>query len=404
VINQFFTEATVIVSRYGGYVHEFVGDELIFYLKDEEHVNSVSMALSCILEIQDSTLQYQSEIKRVYQMPFTIKSSVSVGKLRYGPLVNGFSLMGPPLIESVRVLSLVDDRNKNQLFVPENVKERAFQIFGFEEKGYYLLKGYNHDRLIFELNSRRGLSRILEELRDELVPLLTCFRSPREIFHVINFLAVNGNISVSLVMRVLGVYRDVYTLGSYPEIREALVSLVRRYRGTPQAEKVTPTVIKLMQNLVAKDIYDSSMKELFTESLNVENERGIANTLEVFGHYEDLDIYELYNRFKDSGSARVIGNILVMWGKREVNKDLREIFHERLMSGNPQIVASCLYAFAEILFYWRQKDIVYIRSQIEFVELERDIRKIGKKSAYSGDEPIQRQIQRANNSLEKLAA
>src|SRR5690606_15605838 len=33
-INEFFTDVSHIIARYGGYVHEFVGDEVIYYFKD----------------------------------------------------------------------------------------------------------------------------------------------------------------------------------------------------------------------------------------------------------------------------------------------------------------------------------------------------------------------------------
>ena len=46
-INEFFTECSHIISRYDGFIHEFVGDEIIFYFKDEQHTNSFTAALAC---------------------------------------------------------------------------------------------------------------------------------------------------------------------------------------------------------------------------------------------------------------------------------------------------------------------------------------------------------------------
>ncbi len=402
VIHRFFSEATKIVSRYGGYMHEFVGDELIFYIKDEEMPNTVSMALGCLTEIQAATLSYQAEIQKTFKLPFTVKSSLASGKLRYGPLVNGFSLAGPPLIESVRILSLIEDRDRNQVYVAENVKERTDQTFSFESKGDFLLKGSSHNRIVFELVSRQSLDSLLLEINTSKIPCLGSYRHPLELQRVFLFLLENEAFSPGDVLKVLLQYRDVFIGGSYPELRDVLISLVEYFRGRPGGETITPTVIRMTMSLVAKELYQDQMKEFFMESLDVESDRGVANTLEAYGFFENVDVYGLYRRFKDKGSARVIGNILLLWGERQITTELCEIFLQRLKSKEQAIVASCLYAFAEIVAFWQEKDLVYIKAQVEFFDLESQIQKISKNQQMMSHEPVQRQIKRAQQCIAEL--
>ena len=402
VVHRFFSQATRIVSRYGGYMHEFVGDELIFYFKDSEVENAVSMALGCLLEIQQAALSYDGEIEKTFQLPFTIKSSLASGKLRYGPLVNGFSLAGPPLIESVRILSLIEDRDKNQIFVAENVKEKADQTFSFESKGDFLLKGYSHNRVVYELMQRQALEVVLSGLNTSTIQSLGSFRAPHEMLRIFRFLIATDKLSSGDVLKVLMLYRDIYVESSYPDLRDVLMDLVEHFRGRPGGETITPTVIRMTVSLVTKDLYQQAMKDFFMESLDVETDRGIANTLEAYGHFENVDIYGLYRRFRDKGSARVIGNILLLWGERQITTELCDIFLQRLRSKDQSVVASCLYAFAEIVHYWLEKDLVYLRAQVEFFDLQNQIDKIIKNPKLMSHEPVHRQAMRAQNSISAL--
>lgn len=171
VINEFFKEVTLCVASYGGYVHQFVGDEILFYFKDEELDNSRTSAVACLRDVNRAAERIHARTP----YPFTVKSALSHGEMRFAPFVNGFSIAGPPLIESVRVLSLVTERKENQIFLPGDWSPdlQGLAQLSFREK--VLLKGYSDETSIFSLDrfEEPRLSQI-DYLRDsaDLVPIL----------------------------------------------------------------------------------------------------------------------------------------------------------------------------------------------------------------------------------------
>ena len=54
-------EVSHIVARYEGLVHEFVGDEVIFYFKDDDCKNSFMTALAAVFEINQAAARVSAK-------------------------------------------------------------------------------------------------------------------------------------------------------------------------------------------------------------------------------------------------------------------------------------------------------------------------------------------------------
>lgn len=110
-LHDFFEQCVGLVELYGGLVHEFIGDEVLFYIKDQAAHSSLALAL---LALRDMHLVAErlSE-SSAPRFRFSVKSSISRGSLRFSPFLDGFHISGYPLIESVRLLSQAPSQSEH---------------------------------------------------------------------------------------------------------------------------------------------------------------------------------------------------------------------------------------------------------------------------------------------------
>ena len=160
-IDQFFVDCSHIISRYHGLIHEFVGDEIIFYLKDEDHLNSFTAALSCIDEINRAAEAHHASSFRRGAYPFRVKSSLAHGKIRFGPLLDGFSLAGSPLIETTRVLCAVQEKNENTVHFDSPILCMFTRGVEWAEAFTVALKGLEGERRFLRYLAHAKLSFVL---------------------------------------------------------------------------------------------------------------------------------------------------------------------------------------------------------------------------------------------------
>jgi class 3 adenylate cyclase len=110
-IDEFFARCSEIISRYQGFVHQFVGDEIIFYFKEAPGENSNRMAVSVLQEISAAADAIHSR-SRLEDIPFRIKSSMATSSLRIGSSIDPIQISGENLIDSVRYLSCLEGGEK----------------------------------------------------------------------------------------------------------------------------------------------------------------------------------------------------------------------------------------------------------------------------------------------------
>ena len=89
--------------------------------------------------------------------PFTVKSSLAHGRVRFGPLVNGFSLAGSVLIETVRILSHIVEKEGNVIYFDSSHLNWISALFTVEESLQTQLKGFHGTRTLFACRSRKTL-------------------------------------------------------------------------------------------------------------------------------------------------------------------------------------------------------------------------------------------------------
>jgi class 3 adenylate cyclase len=380
VINEFFTEVSHIVSRYRGYVHEFVGDEVIYYFKDEECPNSRVTALSAIRDINSAAERFSKQTQARHGYPFTVKSSLAHGKVRFGHLVNGFTLAGSVLIETVRILSHVIEKDGNVVCFEGAHITDVTPFCDVGQYGQVALKGLNGQRTLYRYLGHHNLSDVLKDLNPHAIENLTFYRSDDDLRLILRHLRSAGpSLSDDALLRVIRTLRDVTVTRSGPAIAAELMnwleSLASNIGATHKVDqsKVFSAACMLVINLVTREHFSPEYEARLSKFLKVPVKRVVANVLDVLTHFKAEADGGLVRELTSNSDGRVAANALVFEGSRGISPETIKRLRRMLGSSQTLIVSSGLYALGELAHHHRTTDLVYYNAQVEFQRLVQDL-------------------------------
>lgn len=378
-INEFFAECSHVISRYDGFIHEFVGDEIIFYFKDEHHVNSFTAALACSREIEAIADRIHARTSEKNGYPFRVKSAVSYGRIRFGALLNGFSLAGAPLIETNRILGAVSERNENTIHFDSSNVVRLHGAVKFGESFRTYLKGMDGERIVMRYIGHLSLNEILSDLRSSTeAPMLQIIQDYRSDEQVEKLLLTVGSASeTELSGEILRLMGKIRITKCDPKMTTMLVDVVRSLRDRGQREnrfsdlKALATLSGAIPRLVPLENMNASVEPLLVELVDHSDLRVVANTIESLQSLRDGGKVSkaLDRRLIDSKNPRVAANALVYLGTSEITPDVTARIREMIESSESPRVAAAIYAWGEISKFHIENDLVHLRTQTEFRSL-----------------------------------
>lgn len=383
-INEFFTEVSHIVSRYGGLVHEFVGDEVIFYFKDEDVGNSVLMSLYALRDINAAATKISQMTFKKRGYPFTVKSSLAHGKIRFAQFVNGFSLAGPSLIETVRILSQVVEKSGNVVVFDDRHMKWVDDLV---EAGSYVnvtLKGFNFERrlLIF-----RGCKPIHGLLAEENFDALSFYRSDSDISLLIQKAKeFTEQAQYRSAQKIVGMMRHFpvtqsdgtpgLELSAWVEEMLKEISSLEGEKITSSQENMLRTVssaIRLFENLIPRSDFSAEIEKLLQKATQLSDRRIVANALDVLSHFKSEGDPAFLAKLTKHEDNRVAANALVHEGLRGLSPFVLRRLKKMLGSRRNSHVASALYAVGELAQYHRNRDLIYYSTQLEFIRMIQDL-------------------------------
>lgn len=385
VINTFFSECSHLVSRYKGYIHEFVGDEIIFYFKDEEHENAFVAALACCRDLESVAEKIHAETSVSPGYPFRVKSSVSHGRIRFGPLLNGFSLAGSPLIETTRILSAVTEKNENTIHFDSANVGRLNETVKFKESFRTVLKGIEGERTILRYVGHGPFSDLVEKSKNSdsnFARSVHAYRSDEDLVELLRQIDRNVNHKVSEEgLRLLG---RIEVTKCEPIVVTQLLSTVESlYEQTlavgmnanPEACRALAQLAIVLPRLIPQRHFGSDVGRSVHEALARLTEhpdpRVVANTIEALQQFREAGLVDrrLDDRLVNSSNTRVATNSLVYLGTNEISKSVLKNLTKRLDSKDINAVAAALFAWGEIAQYHLAHDPVYYRTQQDFLSI-----------------------------------
>lgn len=382
VINGFFEEVTEIVSRYRGYVYEFVGDEVIFYFKDEEHHNSCAMAMAALRDINTAAERLDKRTLKVHGYGFRIKSSASHGKLRFGPQVAGFSLAGAILIETVRILSHISEKENNVIFFDEDFARRISHVVHSQQQKVVTMKGLARTHSLYSYVSHMSLAEALDRVAPEDADLINSFRSDADLIEILDFLRTGAElIDIKLFLSICRRLRNFKVpkpsgplVQAYQNLLTTLIHKCERERRSEHDLFRLSSSLTIAVHLLDAESFETQLKPYFKSCLAFSDRRVVANSLDVFSHFASLDEDVVFHSLLKSTDNRVVANALVKEGIKGLSRSIVKQISKLLSSKDPLFVASALYVVGELAKFHRAQNPILFETHVGFQSLVHRLR------------------------------
>ncbi len=380
-INSFFEGLTEIVSRYDGLIYEFVGDEVIYYFKDEAPHSSIQTSIYAVRDIHNLAKELNAKTTSEGH-PFTVKSALAHGTLRFAQQVDGFSLSGGVLIETVRILSTVTEKNDNSLYLAERHLDDVSSREQFEPVGAFELKGYSEKVSLHRWLGDEPISFHLATVKTSGFKFLQTHRSDRALLETIEeaiaqMKTFNLEMQLALVaeLKSLNVYRVHYRLA--PSLIIWLEHAGERSKESPEWIKLVSAIIMLFPHLVPTDDILEQEAERLERFLDAKDPRTVANTVEVLRTLKVNPKVRPIPKLFTNTNNRVAANALVHAGSRELTKEILSKLNSMILDSVDDDAkrASGLYALGEIARLLKEQDPVYYSTRVDLHRLIGQIEK-----------------------------
>lgn len=355
-IHQYFERVTVIVSGYGGYVHEFVGDEVLFYFKDEEVKDSRNMALATVRDIFEMTSHFSDQFQKATKFPLIVKAACCHGTLRFGKLVDGFNLAGGILIETVRVLSQVHDKLENICVFSSLDPESVSPVAQMSKYGDYQLKGYSETISVWKV----------DQFHPHRHPQY--WKSNKSLAYWLKQFEKEMSVDPS---RALSVLNEIYQSPTY-EIHSDSIQLLTKQIQTFSGMKnefeqsALETLTSLLRVLPDNEELKQFLKDHVGQLLSTSSERVRANIIEVGAGILNA---ESLRKVMFHPSPRIRANALVLLARQQLSKEVIDQFHSLIHSIDPGYVASGLYALHETIVWYLEHNRVALEANVDMKQI-----------------------------------
>jgi adenylate cyclase len=394
-IDDFFIGLTEIVSRYDGLIYEFVGDEAIFYFKDftkeDYDINdqlgpstSLNRSIDAIRDIHslasDINLRTKMEGHR-----FTVKSALAHGTLRFGAQVDGFSLSGGVLIETVRILSTVTDKQDNHLYFGSRHTAYLRDDLVTEKVGVFSLKGYSEDVALVRWTGSTPLTTHIANVTStshSTAPTNGAFdfvsqhRSDFSLETIISAAgAARDGWSLPLHLSLVHALRSIRVYKAHHPLGETLLEWVSSSRSLakqdPEWHRLVSAILMIFPALVPKSALTKKAEAELESLLDSDDTRTVANAIDVLTRYQiEPRVRPLKNLFASSNN-RVAANALIHEGTRDLNDAVLSKIDNMIFGRSTEDArrASGLYALGEIVRILRARDPVYYSTRVDLHRL-----------------------------------
>jgi hypothetical protein len=373
LMDLYTKEAKNIIERFSGAIYQFIGDELIFIIKETDQRIASQLAISCVRSLFDLAKKIENEKKDVIDS-FKFKASFARGQLLFYQLEIGYAFYGQPLVDSVRILSTITDKNENVLsFKKEELIAIKKLCPNYTEKSI-VLTGIDGTAHIVNVNYIRTLNEVIQE---NLIEYLTLYRDDQELYQI--FKTINENISrfdIETLMNILSPLKlfkpDFFSRNT----KDEYLSLISKYgnenNGIDQVAQIEK--YKILATLIKNCVYvfsgsksDSEMWEPVIKSfLQHPDQRIRSNTLITISELSNGDID--FSDFIRSPHNRIATDALIEHGKKDFSKYVFNEIQTFLNSDNSMFVASGLYAAAKLYCYHKITDPIYFQAN-EYLKL-----------------------------------
>ncbi|MGZ5279298.1 MAG: hypothetical protein ACXWC9_05120, partial [Pseudobdellovibrionaceae bacterium] len=289
-------------------------------------------------------------------------------------LDQGYAFSGLPLIESVRMLGQVSERNESLLVVYyESLKELGdyCEVSGNKTA---VFKGFETESHIVEIKKFTSFEAAVEKL--PLAKVAENFRSNRDLLGVMTALEkwVDSKDEAKF-FDLISPLRNMQVGQVDEKVVAAYLALLKHCLKLgddkqPESKRLS-SVISLSQNLLQKEQLRPQWVDALQRCENAQDPRVQANALIVQAHF-DLDIKGLDKKMNSSNN-RIAADAILVAGRQDFNEDLFVRVKAFLQSDQPRFKASGLYLVAALIEYHFDRDLVYLKANSYLSQLAKEV-------------------------------
>lgn len=385
IIDHLFVECMAMVTRYGGFMSEYLGDEIIFYFKDDQWPRSYLVAVGCITQMNKIARTITEQYRTILPFELKFKSALSHGKLTVSKGARELEISGFPFIESVRILKEVKERDNFVIVTSAEVAQKLETYVPSKSYAKVDLKGIGEAE-IFQLQLDDNLTSSLES---GIYEGLDRFRDAESIITVLQW--IQGKLEhdpdfFSQKMRPIlpTLFSIVGRPFPEPKVEAEARRVLEKLLKIDPADAVTSSFLSLVGRLVSPDTVSTQLSTVLIALSKSSSVRIRANAVDVMGR---LGLTQDIEAPKDSEHNRVIANYMIATGTREFSRDVTYKLGGMLKSRQENVRASALYAIGEIVQFHLRRNPVHFRSS----EIFQTFMKTALVCLYDENEMVRRQ-------------
>lgn len=398
VLNHYFKRSREIIERYDGLIYQFVGDEIVFFIKDPADKNpsdgaliSKQKALMCVRSLFLVADEIEEKFAKTAGHKFKIKSSFAHGPITFNQLDQGYAFSGLPLIESVRMIGTFQENDENSLSIYKSDFTLLNNFASESESKVAPFKGFKEEQEITLVKKFVSLEHCLDT--QPFSNFGSLFRYDSDLVLILKKMAFHiqhRNKDAFFVifsdLRSLRIETaDAKLIHKYIEI---LRNTITDYQMHNEKKEFISAIISLAYNLVPAQLFNEELYKLLEEALQLDDVRTQANALATLAEFDPNS--PRYKGYMNSKSHRLAANALLIEMKKEITGEIKKVAFNFLDSENPFFVASGLYAIEQAFNHHQVHNRIYYESSSVFQE----IRNRCEKHLKSTNEMVQKRAQK----------
>lgn len=360
LLNEYFQKSRDIIERYGGLIYQIIGDEIICIFKSEDPNQSVRKAMSAVRNLFEVTQKISTPS---ISEGLRLKASLASGDLQFIKLDKGYSFSGLPLIESVRMLGQVSEKNESRLIVFNESISALEPLCTPLQTKTAVFKGFDRESQLLEIKEFTSIEKAFGKI--PLSEIGMYFKSDSDLVFILkklkSFIQENNQDSFFSLTSSL---RNLKMTQSSSEVlsayKEVIAECLNQKLDQLPESRMLATVVSLSRNFLVTSQIDAWMRQILDRCEEATDPRVSANTLSVKSNFQ-LPSPGLTDKFLAS-SNRLAAEAILLSGKSEMTPQIIESVRVLLNSSNPQHIQSGLYVISSLYEYHRNKDLVYAQT------------------------------------------
>ncbi|MEN0060036.1 MAG: hypothetical protein AAGB31_14440 [Bdellovibrio sp.] len=364
ILNNYFERARDVIERYQGLIYQFVGDEIVFHFKDEvtPSLYSEALATACIRDLFEEAQTIEKNLPVDAGHYFKLKGSFAHGIMRFIQLDEGHALSGLPLIESVRLLSLVDEKKHQVLTYFQDACMNTGNLTTVFERKNNVLKGFKETSVIC---TSREFSSVETVLQEQNWSHLAYFRSDAQfvtMMQELQKLIINKQ-DLSILQMLCALRFHHFKTTTAAVIKEFENTLEIAVKGAQEGfigNKALSSVLSLTIRVIPTEQVSEDILKWTAALMDHADPRVQANAVLTLGHFS-YPYAKIWEKMF-SPHNRVAADTIVEIAKQNLSEDLLRALNQLLQSPNEDYRKSGLYAREAILKYYSNLDPIFFET------------------------------------------